>query len=494
LLALLQQSKFNGNVSNQVSVIPSNTTTHTGNKFLSSFSFWILDSGATNHICSSLTHFTSYHQINPISVKLPNGNQVIANYSGSVFINQDHVLDNVLYIPNFTFNLLSVAKLINVLSCVITFDSNGCHIQDKNSLKMIRSTEMQDRLYILRVPSYQKLQIKPIQFTHTVNFIASDLETLWYFRLRHVSNKCIDVIKNKFPFVKCSKFFVCDVCHFAKQTRLHFPLSTSKSKKCFDLIHVDLWGPYSIPSIHGHKYFFTIVDDYSRYTWIFLLKQKFEVVKILENFVNFVQTQFETTIKTIRSDNETEFFMTNFFANKGIIYQTSCVNTPQQNSIVERKHGHILNVARALMIQSHLPKIYWSYSVIHVAHIINMLPTPVLNDFSPHEMLYKTTVDFNQLKVFGSLCYSSTLSTNRKKFDPRASKCVFIGFKRGTKGYVLLNIQSREIFVSRDVVFYEHIFPYQRVEDTSNKIDSPNIVHQNPFIEDQPILDQPVLS
>ena len=98
LLALLQSSKSSDNVSNQISVIPSNTTTHTGNKFLSSFSSWILDSGATDHICSSLTHFTSYHQINPTSVKLPNGNQVIANYSGSAFINQDHVLDNILYI------------------------------------------------------------------------------------------------------------------------------------------------------------------------------------------------------------------------------------------------------------------------------------------------------------------------------------------------------------------------------------------------------------
>jgi len=160
----------------------------------------------------------------------------------------------------------------------------------------------------------------------------------------------------------------------------------------------------------------------------------------LENFVTFVQTQFETTVKTIRSDNGFEFFMTNFFANKGIVYQTSCVNTPQQNNIVERKYGHILNVARALIIQSHLPKIYWSYSVIHVAHIINMLSTHILNDFSPYEMLYKTAANFNQIKVFASLCYSSTLPTNRKKFDPRTSKCVFIGFKIGTKGYVLLNI------------------------------------------------------
>ena len=96
----------------------------------------------------------------------------------------------------------------------------------------------------------------------------------------------------------------------------------------------------------------------------------------MKSFVVFIQTQFETTIKIIRSDNETEFFMTNFFINKGIIHQTSCVNTPQQNSIVERKHGHLFNVARALMIESHLPKIYWSYSVIHVVHIINMLPTP----------------------------------------------------------------------------------------------------------------------
>jgi len=218
------------------------------------------------------------------------------------------------------------------------------------------------------------------------------------------------------------------------------------------------------------------------------LKQKSEVVKVLENFVIFVQTQFETIIKIIRSDNGIEFFMTNFFVSKGIIHQTTCVNTPQQNSIVERKHDHLLDVARVLMIQSHLPKIFWSYFVIHVAHIINMLPTPVLNYSSPHEMFFQTDADFNGLKVFGSLCYASTLSTNRRKFDQRASKCVFIGFPRETKGYILLNIQSREIFVFRDVVFYEHVFPYQRVQDTSNETNRPDIDDQILFVEDQYVL------
>jgi len=206
-------------------------TTQTGNDFISSFSSWIIDSGATDHICSSLTYFTSYNQINLISVKLSNGNQVIAYYSESVFLNQNHVIDDVLYIPCFTFNILSVTKLIDKLSCVLNFDSNGCHIQDKNSLKMIGSATMQDRLYILRIPSYQKLQIKPIKSTHTINTVnvsASDLETLWHFRLGLISNKCIDVIKNKFSFVKDNKSFVCDVYHFAKQKRLSFPISTSK--------------------------------------------------------------------------------------------------------------------------------------------------------------------------------------------------------------------------------------------------------------------------
>jgi len=85
--------------------------------------------------------------------------------------------------------------------------------------------------------------MKPIKYAHTINIVnvsVSDLETIWHFQLGHVSNKCIDVIMTKFPFVKYNKSIVCDVCHFAKQKRFSFPISTSKSKKCFELIHVDV--------------------------------------------------------------------------------------------------------------------------------------------------------------------------------------------------------------------------------------------------------------
>ena len=114
---------------------------------------------------------------------------------------------------------------------------------------------------------------------------------------------------------------------------------------------MDIWGPFSKNSIHGHKYFLTILDDHSRYTWVVLLNSKAEVKIHIENFLALVKNQFETSIKCIRSVNGPKFFIKDFFSSKGIIHQTSCVYIPQQNGRVERKHQHILNVVRALMFQ-----------------------------------------------------------------------------------------------------------------------------------------------
>jgi len=127
-------------------------------------------------------------------------------------------------------------------------------------------------------------------------------------------------------------------------------ISANRALKPFDLIHMDLWGPFSQSSVHGHKYFLTIVDDFSHYTWIVLLKTKGDVHIHVQNFVSLIENQFHLSIKCIRSDNGPEFLQKDFFASKGILHQTSCIYTPQQNGRVERKHQHILNVARALYV------------------------------------------------------------------------------------------------------------------------------------------------
>lgn len=190
----------------------------------------------------------------------------------------------------------------------------------------------------------------------------------------------------------------------------------------------------------------------------------------------------------MRTDNGSEFLLPQFYGSKGIIHQTSCVESPQQNGRVERKHHHILNVGRALLYQSKLPKTFWSYVVSYATYIINRVPTTLLKNQCPYTLLYHKPLDLNQIKVFSSLCFASTLQSHRNKLEPRTQKCVFLGYKAGVKGCVLLDLNSRQIFTSRDVTFHELILPYKEGSHNSSwnyhsahpaQDDIPTEVHNN---------------
>lgn len=210
--------------------------------------------------------------------------------------------------------------------------------------------------------------------------------------------------------------------------------SLNKAVDSFSLIHCDLWGPYRDQATSGARYFLTIVDDFSRAFWTILLLEKKETATALKTFCAFVDRQFQKKIKTVRSDNGAEFLcLKQYFSECGIEYQTSCVETPQQNGRVERKHRHILNVARALLFQGNFPKKYWGESVLTTTYLINRTPSVVLENKTPYELLYGMSPSYENLRVFGTLCYARHINRSKDKFDERSIRCVFLGYPMGKK-------------------------------------------------------------
>ena len=101
--------------------------------------------------------------------------------------------------------------------------------------------------------------------------------------------------------------FDCVSCQLGKQPILPFSTNESISTNIFDLIHSDVWGPSSVSSIGGSRYFVVFVNDYSRYSWVFNMKHPFELLKVYSNFAKIVETQFSKRIKIFGSDNAFEY-------------------------------------------------------------------------------------------------------------------------------------------------------------------------------------------
>jgi hypothetical protein len=254
---------------------------------------WIIDSGASHHICASLHWFHSYSEINPMIVKLPNGNHVVTKYAGTVKFSSLFSISGVLYVPSFNVNLISVSLLCDVAQCIVRFTDTYGYVQEQKSLKMIGLAEKKDGLYHLiqsdksQIPSSLSLPNVSI----SANNVYLSENALWHFRFGHLSNSRLALLKSIFPSVTFDSNTVCDICHFAKHRKLPFVQSYHKAIKPFDMIHFDIWGPISIKSIHHHSYFLTAVDDHSRYTWITLMKTKSETRMHVQNFIKFIEIQ-----------------------------------------------------------------------------------------------------------------------------------------------------------------------------------------------------------
>ncbi|KAK0607454.1 hypothetical protein LWI29_015338 [Acer saccharum] len=317
---------------------------------------WIIDSGATDHIStSSKLFFRTDKNCSLPPVLLPSGEKANIVARGSLPLNSVYYLNNVLCVPTFKVDLMSVSRLTRGLNCSITFFPYWCVLQDLATRRMIGLGKQRDGLYYLVALATNRSSPHFSPYRPTCNLTVSSTD-LWHNRLGHVSPPRLGFIAKKFLNFSVESNNACPICPLAKQSRLPFYPSVISSVKPFELIHCDIWGRYRHSTLSGAFYFLTVVDDYSRFTWIFLMRHKNEARSLLKRFFTYVRTQFDSHIKIFRSDNGGEFIsLRSFFHDKGVIFQHSCVYTPQQNGVVERKHRHILQVARALKFQARLP-------------------------------------------------------------------------------------------------------------------------------------------
>ena len=450
---------------------------------------WILDSGASEHMCSEKTVLQDLCDLQcPIYVKLPNRTQVKVTKHGRLSINDSLLLNRVLLVPNFKFNLLSIRRLCEQLRCSVEFSEDFCFLQGHFQKKPLVIGSCVEGLYVLDRNMIQEAQWRFQQATsettrhnkslNNCNAVTSASEfSIWHSRLGHMSFGKMKLVSQHLNYCSNKRDFVCQVCPKAKQHRLPFPSSSILATSIFELLHIDTWGPYHTKTPAGHRYFLTIVDDFSRGTWTHLMVTKDEALTLIKRFVAMAKTQFGKTVKIIRSDNALElarsFEALSFFAETGIKHETTCIHTLQQNGVVKRKHKHLLEVSRALMFQSSMPLKYWGECVLTATYLINRMPTKVLKGKTPFEILFGQIPSYDHLRVFGSLCFMTTPKQGRDKFQDRAKTCVFIGYPFGKKGYKVLELATSKIHESRDVVFHENVFPFAESEKDGK---------DNPFI------------
>ncbi|KAJ4737614.1 Transposon Ty1-H Gag-Pol polyprotein [Rhynchospora pubera] len=433
---------------------------------------WIVDSGASRHVTGNISEFSSYtHLAMPECIQTADGTTQPVVGKGTVNCTGSVTLSNVLHAPSFPVNLLSISAIILQLKCVVSFDIPKVIFQEKGTGRRLGTGTWRSGLWYLDREGLDSALISMVEGTEKMGseMNVEDVLMLHHQRMGHSS---FNVLSRLYPvlFEKANKLkLVCDACEFGKLTRSSYVSSGHRSSCAFDLIHSDVWGPCPTSSMNGYRYFVTFIDCFSRVTWLYLMKNKNEVLACFKDFHRSVQTQYGAVVKILRSDNGTEYTnraFAEYLSAQGIQHQTTCPYTPAQNGVAERKNRHLLEVARSMMISMNVPKYLWGQAVLTAAALINRMPSRVLEWKSPCEMLKGDNAGILPLKVFGCVCFVKDNRPSVGKLDPRAVKCIFVGYSATQKGYVCWSPVEKRLFVSMDVHFRE-FEPYYTLEVTS---------------------------
>jgi len=153
------------------------------------------------------------------------------------------------------------------------------------------------------------------------------------------------------------------------------------------------------------KYYVSFIGDFSKFTWIYLLKFKSEVFQKFQEFQALVERLFNRKILAMQTDWGGEYQKLNsFFTKAGIVHHVSCPYAHQQNGSAERKHRHIVEVGLSLLAHASMPLKFWDEAFLSGVYLINRVPSRTTGYRTPLELLFQQKPDYTSMRVFGCAC------------------------------------------------------------------------------------------
>ncbi|WVZ96811.1 hypothetical protein U9M48_042400 [Paspalum notatum var. saurae] len=359
---------------------------------------------------------------------------------GKIEISSEYSINNVLLVDSLNFNLLSVGQLCDLgFQCL--FKPNEVIVSKIDGGEKVFKGFRHNNLYLVDFNS-KKANLQACLFS------KNSMGWLWHRRLAHVGMSTHKKVMKKdlvrgLKDITYEKDKLCSACQAGKQVANTHPSKTFMStSRSLELLHMDLFGPTIYTSIGGNNYGFVIVDDFSRYTWIYFLENKTEVAHVFSKFAKRAQNEFNTSIVKIRSDNGREFDNTNieeYYDEVGIKHEFSATYTPQQNGVVERKNRTLITLARSMLDEYGTSERFWAEAINTACYASNRLYPHRLLDKTPYELLNGRKPNISYFRVFGCKCYIYKKRQHLGKFQRRCDIGFLLGYSSKSKAYRVFN-------------------------------------------------------
>lgn len=403
---------------------------------------WILDTGATDHMTPRrywIRNFVSYPI--PRDIRTAGGGIIKAMGHGSVDIMafdgkrwQQKKMMDVLYVPNLQCNLFSGSNATDG-GYKIEQDSRACKLHLNGRTVAIGTRD--GNLYKMK---FETLEGKAYAASTSVNTLKNWQERLGHQNLSYVKQF---LKQNGIKFVE--RDFTCEACLKGKHQRDSFKESQNRAIVCGGVVHVDVCGPMQTTSFGGSRYMLLLKDDYSRFRFVYFLKEKSEVIEKLRVFIKQAEKSDGHMIKKIRSDNGTEFInaaVKKLFEENGIRHQRTIPYTPEQNGAAERENRTVIEMARTMLQAKEIKNEFWAEAVNTAVYILNRTGKSSVVGKSPYELWFGSEANVNHLRVFGSKVYIHVPKQCRRKLDAKSLECLFVGYEENVKGYRIWNAEK----------------------------------------------------